>query len=118
MRRALLATLAAWGAAGMTLQAFPVAWGWAHLALSFAFLVPCSWLARSLTRSLPSPSRTEWGVFKALPPITGGQLPLQWYDSRAEAVEAATEWRQLSGRPHDVGWRTVSAWQPDGDGTL
>lgn len=118
MKRSLLAALAAWGAAGMVLHAFPVAWGWAHLVLSFAFLAPCSWLARSLTRALPSPFGLEWGVFKALPPTTGARNPITHCASRSEADAAAAEYRRLSGRPHDVGWRAVSAWQFDGDGTL
>lgn len=48
LRRAMLATFAAYGLATLILSAYPDAWGWARPVLAVALVIPMNLVARSL----------------------------------------------------------------------
>lgn len=48
MRRAFLATCAAYGLATLVLTLYPDAWSWARSLLAIALIIPMNLLARSL----------------------------------------------------------------------
>lgn len=50
MRRAFLATCAAYGLATLVLTLYPDAWSWARTVLALVLVVPMNLLARSLER--------------------------------------------------------------------